>query len=449
MSSIAATPLDQWVNRKIGQSGKIPLRRNYLVRYQLEALNRTLAYVRQNSPYYRQQLAEISLPLQSLDELSALPFTTAADLRRDPLALLCVSQDRITRVVTLESSGTTGTPKRLFFTDADLELTVDFFHRGMATLVSPGQRVLILMPGDLPGSVGDLLTKALARMDVRGIVYGPVHDPEAAVQTARRENIDSLVGIPVQVLAMARHAQSAKLAGRIRSVLLSTDFVAEAVVAAIKKAWGSQVYRHYGMTEMGLGGAVECAARYGYHFREADLLVEIVDPQTRRPVPNGTPGEIVFTTLTREGMPLIRYGTGDRAAFKRAPCPCGTDLRTLDVVRGRWHDRLSLVGDAPLWIGHLDETLFGIEDVVCYQAALRPAQDIEHLMLYIAIREGGDFAALEEHIHRAVSSLPAVREACRDGRLKVVVRPAEDRLAASTGIAKRRIQDLRERKPHP
>jgi phenylacetate-coenzyme A ligase PaaK-like adenylate-forming protein len=243
--------------------------------------------------------------------------------------------------------------------------------------------------------------------------------------------------------------QGAKLAGRIHSVLLSTDYVAEAVADAIEKAWGCQVYRHYGMTEMGLGGAVECGARCGYHFREADLLVEIVDPQTRHPVPNGTPGEIVFTTLTREGMPLIRYGTGDRAAFKQGTCPCGTALRTLDVVRGRWQDRLSLGSDAPLWIGHLDEALFGVEDVLCYQAALRPAHDIEHLMLYIAVREGGDFPALEEHIRQAVSSLPAVREACRDGRLKVVVRPAENRLAVSTEIAKRRIQDLRERSAHP
>jgi phenylacetate-coenzyme A ligase PaaK-like adenylate-forming protein len=146
---------------------------------------------------------------------------------------------------------------------------------------------------------------------------------------------------------------------------------------------------------------------------------------------------------------MLNYNTDDRTAFKRGLCPCGTDLRTLDVVRGRWHDRLLLGGDAPLWIVHLDEALFEVEDVLCYQAALRPAHDIEHLMLYIAVREGGDFPALEEHIRQAVSSLPAVREACRDGRLKVVVRPAENRLAVSTEIAKRRIQDLRERKPYP
>ena len=175
MTSYTTTPLDRWTRRRIGQSGARPLQRNDLARYQLAALNRTLAHVRQNSPFYRRHLADLSLPLGSLDDLAALPVTTAADLRRDPLALLCVSRDRIARAVTLETSGTTGAPKRLFFTDADLELTVDFFQHGMSTLVGPGQRVLILMPGQLPGSVGDLLVRALARMDVRGIVHGPVH----------------------------------------------------------------------------------------------------------------------------------------------------------------------------------------------------------------------------------------------------------------------------------
>ena len=103
-------------------------------------------------------------PLATLADLAELPFTTAADIRSDPLALLCVSQGRIARAVTLQTSGTTGPTKRIFFSPEDLALTLDFFHHGMATLVSPGQRVLILLPGKLPDSVGDLLRRALGRM---------------------------------------------------------------------------------------------------------------------------------------------------------------------------------------------------------------------------------------------------------------------------------------------
>lgn len=449
MTPFPLTPLEAWIGRKIGRPAGQALQRQDLVPYQLTALNRTLAHARANSPFYRKRLADLPLPLASLDQLAGVPFTTSEDLRRDPLTLLSVSQDRIARVVTLETSGTTGPPKRLFFTDGDLELTVDFFHHGMATLVTPGQRALILMPGRLPDSVGDLLVRALARLKVAGIIHGPVNDPEAAIQAALQERIDSLVGIPVQVLAMARHEHGPRLAGRIRSVLLSTDYVPDAVVAAIEGVWGCRVFKHYGMTEMGLGGAVECAARNGYHFREADLLVEIVDPRTGLPAPDGIAGEIVFTTLSREGMPLIRYCTGDRAGFKLAPCPCGTVLRTLDTVQGRWRDQVAMGKSPPLLISHLDEALFGVEEVLDYQAEMRSADGADRLTLMVAARKTEDIPALEERIRRSVSALPAVRTTRLAGRLEVVWQSAEARVTVSTGTAKRRINDLRKRKPHP
>jgi len=125
-------------------------------------------------------LADLTLPLKSLDELAVIPVTTIADLCRDPLAQLSVSQDRIACAVTLETFGTMGNPKRLFLMDADPELTVDFFHHGMSTLVATGERVLILMPGNLPGSVSGLLVNALERMKVQGVAQQAidrVHSP--------------------------------------------------------------------------------------------------------------------------------------------------------------------------------------------------------------------------------------------------------------------------------
>ena len=94
-------------------------------------------------------------------------------------------------------------------------------------------------------------------------------------------------------------------------MLLSTDQAPAPLVAAIEQAWGCRVFDHYGTTETGLGGGVECEAHDGLHLREADLLFEVVEPATGRSLPDGEEGEIVFTTLTREAMPLIRYRTGD------------------------------------------------------------------------------------------------------------------------------------------
>ena len=98
------------------------------------------------------------------------------------------------------------------------------------------------------------------------------------------------------------------------------------------------------MTEMGLGGGVQCSARQGYHLREADLYFEIVDPHSGEPLPEGELGEVVFTTLTREGMPLIRYRTGDLSRFLPGQCPCGTLLRSMESIRQRVAGNLELAG---------------------------------------------------------------------------------------------------------
>ena len=184
-------------------------------------------------------------------------------------------------MVTLDTSGTTGNPKRLFFTRADQELTIDFFHRGMTTFTDAGDRVLILLPGQTPGSVGDLLATALHRFDAVPIKYGPVVDPDDVLRVIRREAISVLVGVPVHLLALARRDPTLQ----IKSVLFATDHVPDPIRAELERAWGCQTYDHYGMTEMGLGGGVECAARRGYHLREADLLFEIVNPFRYVPAP--------------------------------------------------------------------------------------------------------------------------------------------------------------------
>ena len=89
----------------------------------------------------------------------------------------------------------------------------------------------------------------------------------------------------------------------------------------------------HGMTEMGLGGAAQCEAGLGYHLQEGDLYFEIVHPETGAALPDGALGEVVFTTLTRQGMPLVCYRTGDLSRFIPEPCPCGSVLRSMEIVR--------------------------------------------------------------------------------------------------------------------
>jgi len=117
--------------------------------------------------------------------------------------------------------------------------------------------------------------------------------------------------------------------------LLSAEYVSQEAVAFIEAQWNCQVFEHYGMTEMGLGCAVSCPTHEGYHVRESDLYLEIIDPKTGKPVADGVWGEVVFTTLTRRAMPFIRYRTGDISRWIEEPCGCGSKLKRLDKV----HDR--------------------------------------------------------------------------------------------------------------
>ena len=391
------TPLDFWIKQKTAARD--------LRDWQLLKLNETLALARGKSSFYRELLAGMPEKLNRLDELKQFPFTTPEAVRQNPLRLVCVSQDEIQRVVTLQSSGTTGEPKRIYFTAADQELTIDFFGVGMSTLTEPGERVLILLPGETPGCVGDLLRLGLARLNRIPLPYGPVRDPLHALETMESQQADCLVGSPTQVLGLARRWNPRNKAPR--TVLLSTDYVPAAIVTELEKTWGCQVFNHYGATEMGLGGGVECEVQRGYHLREADMLFEIVHPETGEPVPEGEYGEVVFTTLTRRGMPLIRYRMGDRSRFLPGKCPCGSSLRTLEKVRGRYSGFVT-IGDETLKLPDFDEALFSIPGLLNFSVTVTGVGAETPLLVETQMLTSVDATSLVEQALRGVSSIKKV-----------------------------------------
>lgn len=431
------TPLDAWIAGKVGRPGA-PLKRADLEAFQLDRLQATLDLVRNRSRFYRSHLKSSPGRPARLEDLAGLPFTTAADLRADPLAFVCVSQDAIQRVVTLDTSGTTGAPKRIYFTAADQELTLDFFQAGMSTFTGRGDRVLILLPGETPGSVGDLLARSLERLGASAIRHGPVRDPALTLAAAEDGGATVMVGVPVHVLSVVRQAafQQRPLRG-VHSVLLTTDHVPDAIKRVVEGALGSTVYNHYGMTETGLGGGVECRARHGLHMREADLYYEVVDPLNGQPLSDGETGELVLTTLTRQGMPLIRYRTGDLGRFIPEPCPCGTVLKTLERVTTRVAGRLRL-GDRAITMADLDEAVFPIEGVVNFQASLEGPANRPDLNVGLKLSSTDDIVL--QAARQAIENLPVVRDQMRLERLTLTVAAVP---SIPPSMAKRAIQDRR------
>jgi phenylacetate-CoA ligase len=319
---------DGWIGKKIG----MPLTRENLESWQLEHLKSTVELAVSHSPWYKQHLQ--GADFDDFEEFSDLPFMLPEDVKEAGEEMVCVPARDISRIVTLNTSGTTGRPKRVFFTEEDQELTVDFFHYGMMNMIDETDRLLILMQGERPGSVGDLLKRGVERMGAEALCLGEITERlsfNTIFDTIYDRGITSIVGIPEQMRALMKYSTVMN----IRTVLLSAEYVPQSLVADLHRAWHTEVFEHYGMTEMGLGCAMSCSAHRGYHVREADLYIEIIDPDNGYLQEDGKWGEIVFTTLTRKGMPFIRYRTGDEGRWLTEKCPCGSIIKRLDKVKNR------------------------------------------------------------------------------------------------------------------
>jgi phenylacetate-coenzyme A ligase PaaK-like adenylate-forming protein len=158
----------------------------------------------------------------------------------------------------------------------------------------------------------------------------------------------------------------------------------------LQNIWNCDVHTHYGLTEMGLGVAVECHAHNGYHFNEVDLLLEVVNPQTGEKVTNGE-GELVFTTLSTEGTPLIRYRTHDMAQLITEPCPCrATTLLKFGKVTKR-SELVVKIGDGDeIYPSLFDEVLYKISEVVDYDINLSRNDSKDKLHFVVEVTQVND-----------------------------------------------------------
>lgn len=319
---------------------------------QLRKLNALLQREHDRQGFYR----DLPASLRSLDDLKALPFTTAEDLAEHGSSMLLLSQSAVERVITERTSGTTGAAKRLFYTAGDLERTVQLFTAGLGELIFPGSVTMICFPFSGPNGLGELIAEAIERLEARPLRVGVGNSYAELAEILEQERPDTFVGMPVPLLSLLRVCGR----GSLRRALVSGDACPEAVLRCIEDLLGSKLFPHYGSREMALGGAVTCPAHDGMHLRENHVIAEIVSPDGS-PLPEGEWGELVITTIGMEAMPLIRYRTGDRTRILPGPCPCGSELRRLDTV-SRF--------DAEAFL-KLENTLFSLPWVADYRAARR------------------------------------------------------------------------------
>ena len=434
------TSYEKWMrDRILKETGNNTLSKESLELYQLIKIRNTINTAKK-SKFYGKMLKDIeSKNIKAFEDFQKLPFTTTEDLIKHNRDFLCVSSDNISRIVTINSSGTTGTSKRVYFTENDLNATIEFFDYGMLNLIKKGERVLILMSGSSPSSIAQLLKTGLNDAGCDGIIYGPVKEPFDALNTIKSMKIGCIVGLPVQVyyLAKLKNTDDRFKNIKLNSILLSADYVPESLKTVVSNAFDCPVFTHYGMTEMGYGGGVECSALNGYHMRDVDLYTEIIDPATLLNVPQGCLGEVVFTTLSREGMPLIRYRTGDISRFLPRNCSCSDAFKRMDYIKGRYSEFIKLSNGQCLSIGMIDEVMFGIEDVLDFRVTISKK---ENVALKLSIKPVNFKKPINyEKIENTIRQDKILGELIKNNNLDIEIVNLSEEVEASTGIIKRKI----------
>lgn len=344
---------------RVGATAPVALSRQELCALQLKKLNETLAWAQEHSRFYQERFP--AQALTSLDEVATLPLMDETAFACGLAPLVCLPQSQLSRIVTVPTSGTTGEPKRIAFTPAEQDDIVQYLASGMRMLAQPEEAIAVLYPCEHEGGLGQLICKGIELAGMYACVYGlPSKERgfEDLAKTCMQKDIKALVGFPQHILALFNWSRYQGIELPVQSVLLSADSVTPSLKKCLEYTHKLNVYAHYGTTEMGYGGAVECACHTGHHIRETELYFEIIDPLSGAPLPEGEWGELVFTTLNRSAMPFIRYRTGDIARIIPEICKCGSILRRIDEVKGRVESAL------PFTLYEVEDFIFSDKDVL-------------------------------------------------------------------------------------
>ncbi len=365
--------------------------------YRLFKLRRMLAYVAERSRFYRKLFADAGIKagdMRSIADLGAVPLTGPADLAAEPYAFLCISRGQVEWAITFSSSGTVGPKKRVFFSEADIEAITDYMGAGMKTVADESDVVQILLPRGPACGQSDLLARGVAKMGGRSVVTGMFAPPEEQIETVRKNGSTVMFGETHLIYRLTKVMEKTcdLSALGMRTLFLSTSYASPVMIDYLGRTWNARISTHYGMTEMGLGLAVDCPVCGAYHFNELDVIGEVINPATGRTLPPGSAGELVFTTLQRDAMPFIRYRTRDLATFGMASDECGSPLHTIGHVKSRIESLVHLGNGSVLYPALFHDAFFSIPEVIDYE-------------LTVDTRDGGDLVIVDVEVDRPLDAL--------------------------------------------
>ena len=363
--------------------------KKYLRQYGWFKLKKSIRYAYDTSPFYHKLFKKYHVKpsdIKSFKDMNKIPFTNPEDLQDDPKSFFSVSENKFVKFFT--TAGTTGKPKKVYFTKKDLNRLVSSAETGMQLMYNITHRDVIRISFDEGYGMevwGNryCLDRAFGRIGAMTISMGKLAvEDELKILREYKPTILTDTSSRINYLTNEmKKIYNLETLG-INKILIGAEPTPNAMRKNIENTWNADAFIGYGLTEIGLLLGGECEKKQGMHLSEIDFLTEVVDPKTGEQVEDGEIGELIFTTYDREGMPLIRYRSHDLGKIIPEMCSCGLPLKRIEI-KGRTDDMIPVGSGDNLYSRNFDDVLFGISEVADYQVIFDRKNGKDHLTVVV------------------------------------------------------------------
>ena len=374
---------------------------------QLAMVNDQVKRLEKSDNFYGKKLREAGIrEVKSIEEFKALPFSQKQDLRDAyPLGLMAVPEEKIVRIHS--SSGTTGTPVIIPYTAKDVDDWAEMFKRCYEMAGVTNKDRVQITPGYGLWTAGIGFQAGCERLGAMAVPMGP-GNTKKQLQFMQDMKTTVLCSTSSYALLLAEEIEKEDLGDKIylKKGIIGSERWGEKMRNRIKGELGIEIYDIYGLTEIyGPGIGISCKYECGMHYWDDYIYLEIINPETGENVPDGTWGEIVITTLVKEGAPLIRFRTHDISRIIPGDCACGSKYPRIDTIMGRSDDMMKIKG-VNVFPKQIEEILATFDDLSSeYQIRISHLDGKDTMRIYVEATTGlVDFDKMSEEVAEAVKA---------------------------------------------
>lgn len=373
---------------------------------QLKLVNDRIDALEAANSFYGKKLEEAGINhVSTPEEFEKLPFSEKNDLREAyPLGLMTVPQDEVVRIHS--SSGTTGTPVIIPYTRKDVDDWATMFARCYEYAGITKEDRLQITPGYGLWTAGIGFQAGCEKLGAMCVPMGPGNtDKQLQMMQDMKSTVICATSSYALLLAEEIQKRGIKDKVMLKKGVIGSERWGQKMRERISNELGIELYDIYGLTEIyGPGIGINCKYDTGMHYWDDFIYLEIIDPQTLKPVPDGEWGEIVITTLVKEGAPLIRYRTHDMSRIIPGECPCGSKFPRIDVIAGRTDDMMKIKG-VNVFPKQIEEILQEFPELSSeYQIRISHLDGKDTMRIYVETNGSVDFLDMAKRVATRVKS---------------------------------------------